>query len=65
VNASKENARRALELLEASRPPHVAEGPALAWVRQFLEVAARKLPSDASFARAAARRAPAKKAADK
>jgi hypothetical protein len=44
MNASKENAAKALAELDKNRPDHT-------FIRQFLEAAQRKLPREASYQR--------------
>jgi hypothetical protein len=44
MNASKENAAKALTELDKSRPDHKL-------IREFLEAAQRKLPREASYER--------------
>lgn len=46
MNASKENAREALAKLSKSGDPDTG------FIREFLEAAERKLPSEAAFAKA-------------
>lgn len=55
MNASKENAAEALKHLESLDDP--ISGDHKAFVQVFLEAAAKKLPSEASFAKDKKRKA--------